>query len=217
MDNGILYYLQPKGGRAIFAAQEMVPAILKGAHDSKVGGHLAMFKSRERILERYFWLGLCKDVQEHMQACRECARVKPCSKPERVPMKPIPLAVTPNHRIHVDLFGPLKVTEGGKKYVCVITDAFTKYMELSAIPDKTAKTVARTIVDNWVCRFLTPKEILTDGGKEFDNELLNSLCAELQIIHKSMTLYHPQTNGVLEHYLATAIATPYTDWELLLP
>ena len=72
-------------------------------------------------------------------------------------MKPIPLAAMPNHRMHVDLFWPLKVTEGSKKYVCVITDAFTKYVELSAIPDKTAKTV----------------------GKEFANELLNSLCAEL--------------------------------------
>ena len=60
-------------------------------------------------------------------------------------MKPIPLAAAPNHHIHVDLFGPLKVTEGGKKYVCVITDAFTKYVELTAIPDKTAKTMARTI------------------------------------------------------------------------
>ena len=48
---------------------------------------------------------------------RECARVKPWSKPARVLMKPFPLAATPNHPIHVDVFGPLKVTEGGKKYV----------------------------------------------------------------------------------------------------
>ena len=67
LDNGILYYLLPEGGRAIFAAQEMVPAILKAVHDSRVGGHLGMFKSREMILERYFWPGLCKDVQEHIQ------------------------------------------------------------------------------------------------------------------------------------------------------
>ena len=106
----------------------------------------------------------------------------------------------------------------------MITEAFIKYIELSAIPDKTAKTVARTIMDNWVCRFSTLKEILTDGGKEFANELLNSLCPELQIIHKSTTPYHSQTNGAVEvfnrtmkHNLAKAIALPYTDWELLLP
>ena len=59
-----------------------------------------MFKSRERILKRYFWPGLRKDVQEHVQACREYVRVKPWSKPARVPMKPIPLAVTPHRLIN---------------------------------------------------------------------------------------------------------------------
>ena len=133
LDNGILCYLRQDGGRAIFATQEMVPAILKEAHNSK--SHLGMFKSRERILERYFCPGLPKDMQEHMQACRECARVK-LSKPARVLLKPIPLAAVPNHRSNMDFFWLLKVTEEGKKYISVITDAFSKYVELAAISDK---------------------------------------------------------------------------------
>ena len=60
-----------------------------------------MFKSRERILERYSWPGLRKDVQEHVQACRECAKVKPWTKPARISIKPISLAAAPTHRIHV--------------------------------------------------------------------------------------------------------------------
>ena len=52
VDNVILYYLRPGGGRAIFAAWEMVPAILKAAPDSKVGGHLGMLNP-----ETGFWKG----------------------------------------------------------------------------------------------------------------------------------------------------------------
>ena len=63
-------------------------------------------------------------VQKNVKACTECARLKPWSKPARFPIKPIPLAAAPNHRIHV--FGPLKVTEGGKKYFCVITAGSTR-------------------------------------------------------------------------------------------
>ena len=36
----------------------------------------------------------------------------------------------------MDLFGPLKTSNSGKKYVMVITDAFSKYVEIMAIPDK---------------------------------------------------------------------------------
>ena len=41
----------------------------------------------------------------------------------------------PNQCIHVILFGPLK-TSKGKKFLLVLTDAFTKYVELVAIPNK---------------------------------------------------------------------------------
>ena len=221
---GILFRKKNDGGRAIVAAQSMVPAIMKAAHDSRLGGHLGCFKTRERILDRYYWPTVRQDVEEHVRSCTECAKVKPWSKPARVPLKPLELAETPNHRIHVDLFGPLKTTSEGKKYVCVMTDAFSKYIEVEAIADKSAKTVAKTIMETWVTRYSTPKEIVTDGGKEFANELLNELCKELGILHKTTTPYHPQTNGAVEvfnrtmkHFLATAIEAPFTDWECLLP
>ena len=50
----------------------------------------------------------------------------------------LPQCTMPNQRIHMDLFGPLKTSQSGKKYIMVITDAFTKYVELVAIPDKQA-------------------------------------------------------------------------------
>ena len=51
----------------------------------------------------------------------------------------------PNQRIHMDLFGPLKTSQSGKKYIMVVTDAFTKYVELIAIPDKQAETIASAL------------------------------------------------------------------------
>jgi hypothetical protein len=46
----------------------------------------------------------------------------------------------PNQRVHVDLFGPLKTSENRNKFILCITDAFTKYAEVIAIPDKQATT-----------------------------------------------------------------------------
>ena len=53
----------------------------------------------------------------------------------------------------MDLFGPLKVrSANGKKYIMVMTDAFSKYTELVAICDKKADTVAKAFFERWICR-----------------------------------------------------------------
>ena len=71
----------------------------------------------------------------------------------------------PNHRVHIDLFGPLATSGNGKQYIMVMTDAFTKYVELVALPNKTAEVVAKAIYETWISRYSTPKVIVTDGGK----------------------------------------------------
>jgi hypothetical protein len=48
----------------------------------------------------------------------------------------------------MDLFGPCKTSDMGNKYVLTITDAFMKYAEICAIPNKEAETVANMIFKN---------------------------------------------------------------------
>ena len=51
----------------------------------------------------------------------------------------------------------------GKKYIMVVTDAFSKYVELIAIPDKQAETVANALFTKWLCRHGLPAEIVSDN------------------------------------------------------
>ena len=222
--NGILFFRKDDDRLAVFTPKAIAQQIIQSAHNSLVGGHMGLFKSRERILERYFWPSMSRDIKEHIEACKECQASKPWGRDQRVPLKPLPQPADPNHRIHVDLFGPLAASGSGKKYVIVITDSFTKYVELAAIPNKEAGTVAKAIMDMWITRYSTPAEIVTDGGKEFANQLLDRLCLELGILHKQTSPYHPQCNAQVEvfnrtmrQYLQNTISAPYLDWEDLLP
>ncbi len=61
------------------------------------------------------------------------------------------------------------------KYILCITDAFTKYAMVTAVENKEAETVAKTIFSEWFCKFGIPVQIHTDGGKEFVNKLSNEL------------------------------------------
>ena len=99
------------------------------------------------------------------------------------PIQPLPQCSQPNQRIHADLFGPLKTSERGKKYSLCITDAFTKYVELVAIPDKEATTIATQLFYKWVCRYGCPLQITTDNGKEFCAKINEQLFKLLNSAH----------------------------------
>ena len=155
--NGVLYFKSPEGKLAILAPREIRQDILQSAHNSLLGGHMGLFKTRARILERYYWPKMEKDLKEHISTCLSCQSIKPSNRSNRAPLVPLEQPETPNCRVHIDLFGPLTSTGSGKKYIIVMTDAFTKYVELAALPSKEAGVVAKAIFDTWISRYSTPK------------------------------------------------------------
>ena len=82
----------------------------------------------------------------------------------------------------------------------MVTDTFTKYTELVALPYKTAESVARAIFERWICRFSVPQVLVTDNGKEFANETLKKLCEYMGTKHNQTNPYHPQSNSSAESY-----------------
>ena len=78
-----------------------------------------------------------------------------------------------------------------KRFILCMTDAFTKYVELVAIPNKEAATVAEAIFEKWICRHGCPLELVTDQGKEFCGYLTNDLFKLMEIKHNTTTAHHP--------------------------
>jgi transposase InsO family protein len=139
-------------------------------------------------------------------------------------LSPLPQCTEPNQRVHADLFGPLKTSDGDKKFILCITDAFTKYVELVVLPNKEALTVATGILNRWICRFGLPIELITDQGKEFTNRMAEHLFSSLNIRHSTTSSYHPQCNSQAEvcnktiaKYLAAFIDESTLDWEIYVP
>ena len=104
-----------------------------------------------------------------------------------------------------------------------ITDAFTKYIKLAALPNKEAATVAEAIFDKWICRFGTPIDLVTDQGTEFCTKLSNELFTRLGTAHLTTSSHHPQCNSQAEvanktiaKYLSSFCDDSTLDWELYL-
>jgi len=84
-------------------------------------------------------------------------------------------------RCHIDITSPHPGTPRGSKYILTFVDAFSKWAEAFAIPNKEAKTVARVLVEQVFCRFRTPVALLSDNAGELDGRLMQEICWLLDI------------------------------------
>ena len=215
------YDAQPR--TVLLLPQKLAEAVVGEAHGQVLTGHDGVAKTKERLLQSYYWPTMDRDVAIHIKGCQRCQSRRIDDRPRPHLLTPLPQCSELNQRVHVDLYGPLKDTESGKKYVLVMTDAFSKYAEVVAVQNKEASTVSLAIFNRWICRFGCPLEIVSDGGREFVNKLSAELYKLLNIKHSTTTAYHPQCNAQVERfnqtvakYLASFTDSTTLDWELYL-
>ena len=106
--------------------------------------------------------------------------------------------IEPFAHIGIDVMGPLPVTRNGKRYIILAVDFFTKYLEGIAVDEADAQTVAKFIHSDIICRHGVPKELTSDRGTEFVNNLIKELSRTYHIKYIKTTAYHPQGNGQTE-------------------
>jgi len=61
-------------------------------------------------------------------------------------------------------------------------------------------SAARALVSEVILRFGVPHSIISDLGREFQNELWNEICRLLGIARLRTTAYNPSTNGKIERW-----------------
>src|SRR5690348_17066247 len=67
---------------------------------------------------------------------------------------------------------------GKKRYVLVIADNFTRWVELVALSSITSKAVVKALREEWIFRYGSQKTILTDNGTQFCSKLFKDFCTE---------------------------------------
>ena len=75
----------------------------------------------------------------------------------------------------MDFFDVYDPTPDGYRYILVVADCFSKWIEAFPIKDKCADTVADVLVNKIILRFGMPLVIHSDQGREFENGLMKSL------------------------------------------
>lgn len=60
----------------------------------------------------------------------------------------------PMERIAVDILGPLPTSEKGNRFIIVVADYFTQWVEAYPVPNHKAQTVAEALVNNFFMRYV---------------------------------------------------------------
>jgi len=92
------------------------------------------------------------------------------------------------------------LTLNNSRYIIVFTDYFSRWVEAVPIPNKEAKTVAHAFVREIICRYGGCKELLSDRGTEFLNEMMSEVCKLCNMHKKNTTAFHPSCNGLTERF-----------------
>jgi transposase InsO family protein len=103
-------------------------------------------------------------------------------------------------RIATDILGPLPITPRGNNYILVVTDYFTKWVEVFPVPDQTAVTCAQIILNDVICRFGCPLSIHSDQGRNYESQVFQELCEILEIRKTRTTPRNPKCNGQVERF-----------------
>jgi transposase InsO family protein len=201
--------------------RSMLTELLHVVH-VKYTAHLRYDKTAEQIQRRAYWPSWKTDVKLYCTRCRQYNEFHSGKATRHASLKPL-RADAPMECLHVDLTGP-HVCSQGYNYIMTVADSFTRYVIATPIRNKTALSVAKVLVSEVVLKYGMPFAILTDQGREFQNELIAELCRLMDISGLKTTVYTPSTNGKIERWhrslnamMAKLVDTKQKHWTELLP
>ena len=223
-----LWWPQNKDQQDRTRKQLVVPAamqddIMESYHDGIIGGHIGFQRTFDTIRNKFWWQTMYNDIRSWILSCPQCQAGKRNHRKYGL-MQPIPYPEAPFVRIGMDIITNLPITPRGNVCVLTICDYYTKWPEAFPMIDKKSTRVAKIIVEEIICRFGTPKIILSDQGKQFTGKVMKHIENYLGIEGKSTTAYHPQTDGLVEKYNGTLMETirayvsdNQVDWDEFIP
>jgi hypothetical protein len=97
---------------AVWAPLSLRQLVMEAAHTSRDRGHREETMMIDRVRLGYYWPGMTSDTSAFVHRCPLCQRVK-AKLPVKAGLLSMPICSSPNKRLHINLYGPLKTSAAG--------------------------------------------------------------------------------------------------------
>jgi transposase InsO family protein len=198
---------------------------IRSVHNS-TSGHNGVDKTLSKLEAKGVapWKEMREHVTRYIKECPICQKldyraVKNHTTPFTVHSN------APMEVISADTIGPLPEDEFGNKFILVVIDQFTRFVELYAVKDQTAKYAAQALLSH-IGRYGAPQALQSDKGSQFVNETIQELLKLVGSEHKTTLPDSKEENGIVErankevmrHLRAILLEMQTTnEWSVYLP
>nr|GEW00822.1 reverse transcriptase domain-containing protein [Tanacetum cinerariifolium] len=159
------------------------------------GHHGASFTTKKVFDAGFFWPAIYQDAHDLVTWCDACQRQGKISQRNEMPQNAIQVC-----KIFdvwgIDFMGPFPSSRGNK-YILVVIDYLSKWVEAKSLPTNDAQVVVK-FLKSLFGRFGTPYTIISDHGTHFYNEQFAKIMLKYGVTHRLSTAYHPQTSRQVE-------------------
>ncbi|KAE9051957.1 hypothetical protein PR001_g948 [Phytophthora rubi] len=186
-------------------------------------GHRGAQTTQRALESVFYWKTLAVDVAAFVGECLHCMATASGRIPR--PFGETLVATKPNKILHFDYLSMVE-GDGGVKYVLVLKDGMSGYVELVACLQATADTAYQALID-WFKRFGVVHQWVSDQGAHSRNQIVERLQRALGAQHHFVTAYTPWANGTVEvvnreilkcmKALLSERRLAIRDWPALLP
>ncbi|GAU47395.1 hypothetical protein TSUD_372840 [Trifolium subterraneum] len=175
-----------------------VEFILQEIHEGVNGQHIGgRSLARKALRAGYYWPTMQNDAKDHVLKCDKCQRhgdmhIAPANELKTL-ISPWPFAWW-----GMDILGPFPTAARQVKYLIVVVDYFTKWIEAEPLAKIGASHILRFFKKNVLARFGIPQVVVTDNGTQFTNKKFQEFLATIGTTQHFTSVEHPQTNGQAE-------------------
>ncbi|XP_020238112.1 uncharacterized protein LOC109817307 [Cajanus cajan] len=169
--------------------------MMREVHEGICGMHLGARTTVSKLLRAgYYWPTMNTDCVMFIKKCQPCQKYGDLIHQPAEQLHGIPSAWSFT-TWGADILGPFPVAKGQCKFLIVVVDLFTKWIEAEPLACISAHQVQKFLWRNIITRFGVPHTLVTDKGLQFTDRKLNEFLTGLGIQHKTTSVEHPQTNG----------------------
>ena len=189
----------------IIVPSALVERVIRNLHEGFGTAHQAAKATTARLIRRFFWPGLKRDVRLYVACCPVCEEFLHSTRSPKAGLHPMEVGGR-GDCLAMDIVGggeSLPLTARGSKYILTLVDCFTRYAFAIPLNDQSSEAVVNAVIGNYITVHGTPRRILTDQGKCFESALFLSFCKFFRISKIRTSGYRPQSNGICERFNQT--------------